>query len=114
MIMIGVLYIVNNYLIPANTKKGQLILGLFRKIDIIIFGIGIFITVVLLASMTFTSTWTTILVIMPAAICGFLVVPVPHYHNMLVILTELYDFMTTNQKYEWKGWCYKDGKKSRK
>ena len=32
------------YLIPANTKKGTLIFGLFREGDLIIFGIGIGIT----------------------------------------------------------------------
>ena len=29
-------------------------------------------------------------------------------------MTELYDYLTTNQKYEWKGWCYKNGKKNNK
>lgn len=104
----------NNYLIPANTKKGQLILGMFRKFDLILFGIGIFITLILLIAMPLPSIWMTILILMPAAICGFLVVPIPYYHNMLVVLTELYDYLTTNQKYEWKGWCYKDGKTKRK
>lgn len=104
----------NDYLIPANTKKGQLILGMFRKIDLIIFGIGIFITLILLIAMPLPSIWMTILILMPAAICGFLVVPIPYYHNMLIVLTELYDYLTTNQKYEWKGWCYKDGKTKRK
>ena len=39
----------NNYLIPANSKSGQLILGLFRPIDIWILSIGIIISVFLLA-----------------------------------------------------------------
>jgi len=30
----------NNYLIPANTKKSQLILGFFTKTDLIIFIVG--------------------------------------------------------------------------
>ena len=30
----------NNYLIPANTKKSQLSFGLFNKVDLIILGIG--------------------------------------------------------------------------
>ena len=104
----------NNYLIPANTKKGQLILGLFRPFDLILFSTGVIITIILLALMPVTSVAMTCLIIAPAAICGFLVLPVPYYHNMLVVLTELYDFLTTNQKYEWKGWCYRDGKKGRK
>ena len=104
----------NQYLIPANTKKGQLILGVFRKFDLILFGIGIGITLILLLAVPLSSTWMTILILMPAAVCGFLVMPVPYYHNMLVVITELYDYLTTNQKYEWKGWCYRDGKTKRK
>ena len=38
----------NEYLIPANTKRGKLILGYFRMIDMIILGVGIAITFVLL------------------------------------------------------------------
>ena len=104
----------NNYLIPANTKKGQLILGLFKPFDLILFSTGVIITVLMLALLPISSTLMTILVISPAAVCGFLVMPVPHYHNLLVVITDLYDFITTNQRYEWKGWCYKDGKKRRK
>lgn len=100
----------NQYLIPANTKKGQLILGVFRKFDLMLFLSGILVTMILLAFMPLTSTWGTILVISPAAVCGFLVMPVPYYHNMLTILVELYEFLTTPQTYIWKGWCYKDGK----
>lgn len=104
----------NNYLIPANTKKGQLILGIFRKFDLILFLSGVLITIIMLAIMPLSSMWTTVLILLPAAVCGFLVMPIPYYHNMLVVITELYDYLTTNQKYEWKGWCYKNGKKSRK
>ena len=35
----------NQYLIPANTKKGKLILGLFRPFDLYLFACGIFVTV---------------------------------------------------------------------
>lgn len=104
----------NNYLIPANTKKGQLILGIFRKFDLILFVVGVLISVVLLAFMPLTSTFVTILILLPAAICSFLVLPVPNYHNMLTIIVEMYNFLTTNQKYEWKGWCFKDGKNYKK
>ena len=38
-----------NYLIPANTKRGRLILGWFRPFDIILFGSGILVTLLLLA-----------------------------------------------------------------
>ena len=104
----------NNYLIPANTKKGLLILGIFRKFDLILFLTGVAITLLLIILMPFPSTGGIFLILLPALICGFLVMPVPYYHNMLVVITELYDYLTTNQKYEWKGWEYKDGKQKRK
>lgn len=104
----------NNYLIPANTKKGQLILGIFRPFDLGLFITGVLITIILLAFMPLTSTWMTILVLCPALICGFLVMPIPYYHNMLNVIIELYDFITTPQTYHWKGWCYKDGKENKR
>ncbi len=103
-----------NYLIPANTKKGQLILGIFRPFDLILFLSGVLVTIILLAFMPLTSTAVTILILSPAFICGFLVMPVPYYHNILNIIVELYDFLTSVQTYYWKGWCFKDGKESKK
>ncbi len=102
-----------NYLIPANTKRGQLILGLFRPFDLILFGTGVLITVILLAIVPLDSTLVTILVLSPGIVCGFLVLPVPNYHNILNIIVELYEFLTNRQTYRWRGWCYKNGKKSR-
>ena len=100
----------NNYLIPANTKRGKLILGLFRPFDLALFGSGILVTVLLLAFLPLNSTAVTILLLSPAFICAFLVMPVPYYHNMLNIITELYEFLTNRQTYRWKGWCWKSGK----
>lgn len=99
-----------NYLIPANTKKGRLILGLFRPFDLALFGSGILVSVILLAFLPLNSTALTIILLSPAFICAFLVMPVPYYHNMLNILTELYEFLTNRQTYRWKGWCWKSGK----
>lgn len=104
----------NDYLIPANTKRGKLILGLFRPFDLALFGTGFFITVVLLAFLPLTSTLVTVLVLSPALITGFLVLPVPYYHNMLVVIMEAYDFFTNRQTYRWKGWCYRDVSSKRK
>lgn len=96
-----------NYLIPANAKKGQLILGLFRPFDLGLFGAGVLVTVILLAFLPLSSTAVTLLILSPAIITGFLVMPVPYYHNMLNIIIEMYEFLTTRQTYRWKGWCYK-------
>ena len=100
----------DQYLIPANTKKGKLILGLFRPFDLALFGSGILVTIMLLAFLPLNSTALTIILLSPAFICAFLVMPVPYYHNMLNIIVELYEFLTTRQTYRWKGWCWKSGK----
>ena len=104
----------NNYLIPANTKKGKLILGLFRPIDLILFSTGILITLIFLLAIPLTSTLVTILILLPALITGFLVVPVPYYHNMLIVISELLEFFKNQRRYEWKGWCIGLGIKKQK
>ncbi len=101
----------NNYLIPANTKNGKLILGLFTPFDLILLCSGLLISLILLAFMPLTDVWMTILILIPGLVCAFLVLPVPYYHNMLTIIIELYEFLTNRQTYRWRGWCYKVGKK---
>lgn len=100
-----------NYLIPANTKKGQLILGMFRPFDLLLLCSGVLVTLILLVIMPLASTGVVILVLSPAVICGLLVTPVPYYHNILNIIIELYEYLTNRQTYRWRGWCYKSVKK---
>lgn len=99
----------NNYLIPANTKKGMLILGVFKPFDLALFSTGCIISILLLAFIPAADTLTIILVLAPGLITGFLVMPIPYYHNFLTVIGELYDFLSSRQKYYWKGWCVKDG-----
>ena len=69
----------NNYLIPANANRGKLILSYFRGIDLIIFGTGAGITLILiLAFQGMLTNWMVAVgVLAPAAITGFLVIPIP-------------------------------------
>lgn len=103
----------DQYLIPANTKRGQLILSIFRPIDLALFGTGLLTTALLLAFLELSSTLVVVLVLSPALITGFLVMPVPYYHNMLNIMVELYEFFVNRRTYRWKGWCYKVGKRKK-
>ncbi len=103
-----------NYLIPANTKKGSLIFGLFRPFDLILFGTGVLISIIFLALIPLASVPVTILILSPAIITGFLVVPIPYYHNMLTVFGELIEFLTNRQKYIWKGWCVEYGEEDQK
>ena len=72
----------NNYLIPANSKKSQLILGFFTLTDILLFGFGCLLTVMLLMLVQNATVGQMIVILMPALITGFLVTPVMYYHSL--------------------------------
>ncbi len=96
----------NNYLIPANSKKSQLILGFFNMVDLILFGSGVLVTLVLLLTIQSTNIGVMILILSPALITGFLVMPVPNYHNVLQFIVNVYTYLSNRKRYYWKGWCY--------
>lgn len=98
----------NQYLIPANSKKSMLIFGLFRTIDLIIFGVGIALTVLLLIILPTENITVALCCVIPGAIASFLVLPVPNYHNVLQFIMILFSFLTERQRFIWKGWCYRD------
>ena len=98
----------NNFIIPANTKKSQLILGFFTPSDLIIFGTGVSLTVIMLIFMQNASFFELIMILLPALVTGFLVLPVPNYHNVLQLITNILDFYKGRRNYYWKGWCVKD------
>ena len=99
----------NVYLIPANTKKSMLIFGMFTKFDLIMFLIGVGISLLLLLILPVEELIMAILALLPAGITAFLVMPVPNYHNMLTLLKSMYNFFTNQRKFKWKGWCAQDG-----
>lgn len=101
----------NQFLIPANTKKSKLILGFFTLIDLIVFGTGCLITIILLFVFQSMSFQVALLVLLPAVIGAFLVAPVPNYHNVMQLLTNIILFVLNRKRYYWKGWCMYDGKK---
>lgn len=97
-----------NYLIPANAKKGTLIFGMFKKFDLILFGIGILVSVLLLISISPETLKAAIICLLPLFISAFLVVPIPNYHNVLTLIKEMIDFFYGRRNYKWEGWCYKN------
>ncbi|MDD3340785.1 MAG: hypothetical protein PHN72_01090 [Bacilli bacterium] len=96
------------FLIPANSKKSLLIFGLFTPFDLILFGSGVGITTLLLLTLPVEQLSIAVLALMPALICGFLVLPIPNYHNMITIIKNAIDFFTNRQRFVWKGWCVLD------
>jgi len=94
-----------NYLIPANSKKSALILGLFNPLDLIIFGVGAGVSLLLIIIFPLDKFIITAIFLIPGLVAGFLVVPVPNYHNVLQLLRNIYGFFITKRRvYKWRGW----------
>ncbi len=98
------------YLIPANSKKSMLIFNLFKKFDLILFGSGIGLSLLFLVVLPVNENiLIAILAMLPAAITGFLVLPVPNYYNVRTLIISVYSFYTEKRKFIWKGWCVPHG-----
>mgnify|MGYP001625182796 FL=1 len=97
----------NNYLIPANSKKSQLILGFFTPVDLILFGSGCGLTLLLLMLVRNASAVQMIIILLPALVTGFLVTPVLYYHNVLQFIINVVSFIFNTRRYYWRGWCVK-------
>lgn len=95
----------NQYLIPANSKKSQLYFGLFRGIDLIVLMTGGLLTIVMLLAVKGDSLLSMVLKLLPIGISAFLVFPIPYYHNVMVFIREMYLYFTKPSKYYWRGWC---------
>ena len=98
----------NGYLVPANTKKAMLILGMLRPIDTMILGVGVGISIIFLLIFQNASTWILIVACLPMLISLILVLPIPNYHNTLVALQSIIRFYNERRKYIWRGWCIYD------
>ena len=95
----------NNYLIPANSKKSQLILGFFTPLDLILFSSGVGLTILLLMIIKTASMLEMLLILLPALVTGLLVTPVPYYHNVLQFIINVLEFIFNPRRYYWRGWC---------
>ncbi len=103
-----------NYLIPANTKKSLLKFGVFNTFDLILFGSGIAVSLLLLLILPVEQLSFAIIAILPGLVTGFLVFPIPYYHNVLTVIINFFTFFTTRQQFVWKGWCVTDGEEDSK
>ena len=82
----------NGYLVPANAKRGTLIFNIFRPFDLIMFGTGAAITLLLLVLVDSNDTIMILLSCLPVGVTGLLVVPIPNYHNVLNIDDDHLDY----------------------
>jgi len=98
----------NQYLVPANSKKSRLIFGFFTWPDLIVCGVGGSLTIILLIILKDPKTWELLLAIIPMLTSALLVFPVAHYHNVFQLIRNIFNFFLGRRKYYWKGWCVKD------
>ena len=97
-------------LIPANSKKSMLILGLFNVTDLVIFITGVVITFLLLLILGVSTLKNALIILAPALIAAFLVIPIPNQHNIRTFIINVFDFYNSQKEYRWRGWCIKDDK----
>ena len=98
----------NGYLVPANAKKGTLILNIFRPFDLIMFGVGAGVSLLLLMMIPSDNTIAILISCLPACVTGLLVVPIPNYHNVLCAIQSILRFFMERRSYSWRGWCFYD------
>ena len=96
----------NGFLVPANAKRGTLIFNIFRPFDLILFGSGVALSLLLLAIFSTSNIITVLICLLPGCTCSLLVLPVPNYHNVLCVLISIYNFYSGRRRYYWKGWCF--------
>lgn len=96
----------NGYLVPANAKKGTLIFNIFRPFDLIMFGTGALVSLLLLVMVNSNDSILVLVSCLPVAITGLLVVPIPNYHNVLCAIQSIYRFFIEKRNYKWRGWCF--------
>ena len=96
----------NGYLVPANAKKGTLIFNIFRPLDLIMFGTGALVSLLLLVIVDSNDSILVLISCLPVAVTGLLVVPIPNYHNVLCAIQSIYRFFMEKRNYKWRGWCF--------
>lgn len=94
-----------DYLIPANSKKSLLIMGMFNTTDLWILGIGICISLVLMFGINGDEVGIIVIKLLPIALAVILVLPIPYYHNVVTYIIEVITYLQSEKEYKWRGWC---------
>ena len=95
----------NDYLIPANSKRSMLIFGIFRRIDLIIFGSGGVLTFLLIFINSPENLTDVAIDLLPFVIAAVMIIPVPNQMNIWAFTVNIYSFLTNQRDYRWRGWC---------
>lgn len=97
----------NMYIIPANSKSGKLIFNIFRPFDLILSSVGLLVSVILILAVAPKTLTVLLICLAPGLVCSFLVIPIPNYHNVLVVIQETIRFFSNRRNYKWEGWSVK-------
>lgn len=102
------------YLIPANSKRSMLLLGLFTPIDLAIFGVGAGITMFLMMIINAETISDILFILTPVLVSSIMVLPVPNHRNVWQLTANVYRFFSNRRTYYWRGWCMIDGDEEKK
>ena len=98
---------IHTFRTPKNFKKGKLIAGQYRTIDLMILIMGVVMTIagllIYLGLFEGKSMIITVLLIIPAAAGFALTLPFGIYHNMMEYLILKYKNATSIKTYIWEG-----------
>lgn len=100
------------YLIPANSKRSMMILGLFTPIDLAIWGIGGLLTFGLMMLLKAENLQDVLVILTPLLITSSMVLPVPNHRNLWQLTANIYNYFSNRRTYFWKGWCMSYGKET--
>ena len=103
----------NQYLIPANSKRSMLILGLFTPVDLIIIGVGGGITAMLMIIISASTLKDVLTILTPLLISAVMVLPVPNHRNIWQLTANIYNYFSKRRTYYWRGWCFTNGEESK-
>ena len=78
----------------------------FTKFDLVLFLSGLCISIILLLLLDLNNWVSALIALAPGVIAGFLVMPVPNYHNIRTVIESVFRFITEPKKFIWKGWCF--------
>lgn len=95
----------NDYIIPANSKKSLLIMGMFKMTDMYILGTGIVTSLILMFAINGDDIWIMVIKLLPLALSVLLVLPIPYYHNVITYIMDFITYVQSQKEYKWRGWC---------
>ena len=103
----------NNYLIPANSKRSMLIFGIFRPIDLGIFITGGVLTFVMIFINNPQDLTDVFIDLIPLLVGSIMITPVPNQMNIWSFTVNVYSFLIHQRNYRWRGWCKSYGEETK-